>query len=94
MYLNKCECKEVFEPHRYYFTGPCSITGKSYTVAVSGKCLYNLRQGMHIQDAMPALSAGDREFLLTGISPEGWDQMFGDYDDEEEIVDDYEAPAF
>jgi hypothetical protein len=27
---------------------------------------------------MPSLSDDDREFLITGISPEGWEQKFGD----------------
>ncbi len=30
-----------------------------------------------IQDAFPELSADDREFLLTGITPEEWDRAFG-----------------
>jgi hypothetical protein len=33
--------------------------------------------GMNIQDAMPHLSADDREFLMTGITPEEWDETFG-----------------
>lgn len=36
--------------------------------------------GMLIQDAMPTLSAGDREFLMTGITPEEWDEAFGQDD--------------
>ena len=28
----------------------------------------------HIQDAFPNLSSGEREFLLTGITPEEWDK--------------------
>jgi len=33
--------------------------------------------GMLIQNAMPHLSAEDREFLLTGITPEEWNKKFG-----------------
>lgn len=33
--------------------------------------------GMHIQDAMPNVSAEDREFVLTGITPEEWTAVFG-----------------
>lgn len=29
-----------------------------------------------IQDALPDLSADDREILMTGIGPEQWDRMF------------------
>jgi hypothetical protein len=32
--------------------------------------------GMCIQDAMPQLSAEEREFLMTGITPAEWNEMF------------------
>lgn len=32
----------------------------------------------HVQTAFPGLSAEDREFLLTGITPEEWDAIFPD----------------
>ncbi len=32
--------------------------------------------GVVIQQAMPHLSAADREFVLTGITAEEWDAMF------------------
>lgn len=31
-----------------------------------------------IQDIFPELSADDREFLMTGITPEEWNAEFGD----------------
>lgn len=31
-----------------------------------------------IQDAFPELTADQREFILTGITPEEWKEMFGD----------------
>ena len=34
--------------------------------------------GELIQNAMPSLSADDREFLMTGATPEEWDEMFPD----------------
>lgn len=34
--------------------------------------------GILIQDAFPHLSADDREFLMTGITPEEWDEEFGE----------------
>lgn len=30
----------------------------------------------HMQDIFPQLSAGEREFLMTGITPDAWDAMF------------------
>ena len=32
--------------------------------------------GMYIQDAMPQLSDDEREFMMTGITPEEWDATF------------------
>jgi len=39
--------------------------------------------GILIQDAFPNLSADDREFILTGITPEEWDEHFSDEDEGE-----------
>lgn len=36
-----------------------------------------------IQDAFPHLSADEREFLLTGITPEEWDELYKEVEDEE-----------
>lgn len=36
------------------------------------------RNGQHIQNAMPELTADEREFLLTGMTPEEWDAAFGE----------------
>jgi hypothetical protein len=33
--------------------------------------------GALIQDAMPNVSAEDREFIKTGITPEEWNETFG-----------------
>lgn len=35
------------------------------------------RNGKLIQHAMPHLSAEEREFILTGYTPEDWDAIFG-----------------
>jgi hypothetical protein len=44
--------------------------------------------GELIQNAMPHLSADDREFVKTGITGEEWDQLFGGSEEaqEEELV--------
>lgn len=34
-------------------------------------------RGAMIQNAFPTLSADDREFLMTGITPEEWANIFG-----------------
>jgi hypothetical protein len=33
--------------------------------------------GTPIQEAMPHLTPDEREFLMTGTTPEEWDKMFG-----------------
>jgi len=38
--------------------------------------------GRNIQDVMPDLSADDREFLMTGYTPEDWAAIFPDGDEE------------
>jgi hypothetical protein len=73
-----CTYTEQYEPeHTYTFTGPCGVTKKSYSVTVPAAGLYKYNNGAYIQAAFPKLSADDREFLISGTSPEGWDQLFG-----------------
>ena len=45
-------------------------------------------EGELIQNAMPQLSADDREFIKSGISAEEWDQLFGGSEEaqQEELV--------
>lgn len=38
--------------------------------------LQSWQHGVLIQDAMPHLSADDREFLISGSTPEDWAVMF------------------
>lgn len=40
--------------------------------------LHAWADGKLIQDAMPNLSADDREFIMTGITPQEWDSSFGE----------------
>lgn len=40
--------------------------------------------GVHIQNYFPQLTADDREFILTGVTPEEWEDAFGDEDEEDE----------
>ena len=43
------------------------------------RVFYWLRNDLrNIQDAFPDISSDEREFLLSGITPESWDNMFGD----------------
>ena len=53
------------------------------------------RDGAMMQDAFPFLGADEREFLISGTTPEEWVQLFGvtpdelsDYGDDDEDDDD------
>jgi hypothetical protein len=74
---NHCTYTEQHKPqHTYTFTGQCVVTHKSHSVTVPAEELFAYRQGKLIQDAMPSVNKDDREFLISGISPEGWEIMF------------------
>lgn len=51
------------------------ISGVTFTkeIPVTEEQISNWRNGTVIQDAMPNLSADDREFIMTGITPDEWD---------------------
>ena len=58
------------------------VSGKDNTrdIAVTQAQLDAWRPGVLIQDAFPHLSDDDREFLMTGITPEEWDEHFSEED--------------
>lgn len=59
----------------------CGVTGKPYSVTVRASGFDAWQAGDFIQRAMPDVSEGDREFLISGTSPEGWKELFGEEDD-------------
>lgn len=60
-------------------TRTCPITKKTNTVDldVTPEQILDWQSGTLIQNAMPNLSADEREFVKTGISAEGWLQLWG-----------------
>ena len=40
------------------------------------------RGGLVIQKAMPHLTPEEREFIISGMTPEDWEKTFGKEDDE------------
>jgi hypothetical protein len=61
------------------------LSGKGNSMVLpttKGKIEYWLQSGKLIQDVMPDLNDNQREFLMSGITPEEWDDMFGEEDDE------------
>lgn len=61
-------------------TRRCPISGRINTrdIPVTQDQVERWYNGELIQMAMPELSADDREFLMTGITPEVWDNAFSE----------------
>lgn len=61
-------------------------TGKSNTreIDVTQAELDKWQSGTLIQEAMPNVSADDREFIMTGLTPEDWTDIFADDEEEDE----------
>lgn len=70
------------------------MTGKDQTmdIDVTPEQIELWRSGTLIQVAMPNVPAPQREFLMTGVTPEEWEHFFGleELDDE---LDEEEPPA-
>ena len=47
-------------------------------IDVTEEQLMAWRNGMLVQDAMPHLPVHEREFIISGITPEDWKNAFGD----------------
>jgi hypothetical protein len=59
-------------------TGPCIVTGKDFSVVVSREAAVNyFHLGIKVQNAFPKVPIEQREFLTSGVSPEGWTRTFG-----------------
>lgn len=56
------------------------FTGKEATLDIpcTEEQLQRWKNGEYIQNAMPNVSAEHREFLMTGTTPEEWNQIFGE----------------
>lgn len=57
-------------------TSPFSGNTNSMEIEVTQEQLSSWENGVLIQNAMPNLSADEREFIMTGITPEEWDSAF------------------
>ena len=75
-YTQFCTTEDLGDSIRY--TGPCVVTRRPYSVVVLKSGILSYEMGAFIQDAFPDLSADDREFLMSGMSPAGWKITFGE----------------
>jgi hypothetical protein len=71
-------------------TGYCTMNGSFFSVTVPTSGLDAWLKGELIQHAMPLVAREDREFLISGVSPSGWQQMVADFDDEYAWDGDYD----
>lgn len=60
------------------------LTGVEHTmdIEVTSEQLDQIDGGRFVQDVCPHLSPGEREFLITGITPEEWDRLIGSDEDD------------
>ena len=88
MYVNLTAT--VQEDGRIRLSGPCVVTGREHSVVVSREgVLAYFERGVNAREAFPDLAKADREFLISGTSPEGWEMLFGyaqESDEEENDV--------
>jgi hypothetical protein len=57
-------------------SGVCVFTNEWYECEIPTNGLESWLNGQPIQTAMPDVSLDVREFLISGISPTGWEQTF------------------
>ena len=57
-------------------TSPFSGNTNVMEIDVTKEQLSSWESGVLIQNAMPNLSADEREFIMTGITPAEWDSAF------------------
>ena len=60
------------------FTRTSQVSGirRTKDLPVSEEQVKAYQDGMHIQKAFPHLPSEDREFILSGITKEEWDNLF------------------
>ena len=62
---------------------PMSI--RDYSIAI-----HKWKEGAMIQDAFPTLSPAIREFIMSGITPQEWEEMFGPEEDDNSSDEGYD----
>jgi hypothetical protein len=64
-------------------SGTCVFSKKPHSLTVSKKGFEAYKAGEYIQRALPEVPNEEREFLISGASPEGWKLVFGDGGEDE-----------
>lgn len=58
-------------------TPTCIVCRKPGEIVLTEDQYNRLKSGAAIQEALPELTADERELLISGIHPNCWDEMFG-----------------
>lgn len=58
-------------------TRKCPFCGTERQKELDEEQYRKYKAGAYVQDVMPDASPDDREFLITGICPDCWDDTFG-----------------
>ena len=65
----------------------CPFCGKAHEVECNEADYLDWQDGELIQNAMPYLSAQEREYLITGICEDCWASMFDSMDVEDSLYE-------
>ena len=57
---------------------PFSNKKATLEIDVTARQITSWEKGELIQDAMPNLTPAEREFIKMGVTPDEWDEIFGD----------------
>jgi len=57
---------------------PFSNKKTTLEIDVTARQIASWEKGELIQDAMPNLTPDEREFIKTGVTPDEWDDIYGD----------------
>lgn len=68
---------------RMKVTRVSSMSGETNTIDlnITQEQIYAHNRGTLAQDAFPQLTSDEREFYISGTTPEEWNSMFGDCDE-------------
>ena len=59
----------------------CTILQQEYIVSVPLDKFLLWKAGALIQDCFPDMSADDREFMITGLTPAEWNSLMKDFEE-------------
>lgn len=67
------------ENQRITLEGVCTLCGREQEIQVNQERYRTWKEsGAYIQDALPELTPGEREFLISGICEKCFDKQFGE----------------